>query len=141
MAVRGDCVAVAGIVLLVVSSSVIAQRSESTTTINESVAEPSLNKRDDGTPANVLSREQWRQVDAAVKRALEWLAAQQQADGSFPTLETGQPGVTSLCMMAFVSHGHVPGDGQYGNTLERAADYVLSCQKPNGLVTLLGPEG
>jgi hypothetical protein len=140
MAIRADCIAVAGIVLLV-SSPVIAQRSESTATIREYVAEPSLNKRDDVTPANVLSLEQWRRVDAAVKRALEWLAAQQQADGSFPTLETGQPGVTSLCMMAFVSHGHVPGDGQYGKTLERAADYVLSCQKPNGLVTLRGPEG
>ncbi len=95
----------------------------------------------DDTPASVLSADEWRQVDGAVERALQWLAAQQQDDGSFPTIPTGQPGVTSLCMMAFVAHGHVPGDGPYGRRLERATDFVLSCQKENGLITLMGPEG
>jgi hypothetical protein len=91
--------------------------------------------------ASVLSPDEWQRVDAAVNRALGWLASRQQADGSFPTIETGQPGVTSLCMMAFVSHGHVPGNGEYGRRLEKATDFVLACQKPNGLVTLLGPVG
>jgi hypothetical protein len=95
----------------------------------------------DDTPTNVLSPQKWRQVDLAVERALAWLASQQQADGSFPTLATGQPAITSLCMMAFVAHGHVPNDGKYGPVLDRATDYVLSCQKQNGLVTLLGPDG
>src|SRR5829696_5771820 len=36
-------------------------------------------------PANVLTAAEWRQVDAAVSRALSWLAAQRQSDGSFPT--------------------------------------------------------
>lgn len=93
------------------------------------------------SPSDVLSAAEWKRVDAAVERALAWLAGQQQANGSFPTLETGQPGVTSLSIMAFVSHGHVPGEGRYGMQLERAIDFVLSCQKQNGLVTLLGPEG
>jgi hypothetical protein len=43
--------------------------------------------------------------------------------------------------MAFMSHGHLPGEGPYGVRLEQATDYALNCQKPNGLVTLLGPEG
>jgi hypothetical protein len=93
------------------------------------------------TPANVLSPQEWQRVDAAVQRALKWLASQQQPDGSFPTMQTGQPAVTSLCMMAFIAHGYVPGDGPYGKRLEQATDYVLSCQKKNGLVTLLGPDG
>jgi hypothetical protein len=93
------------------------------------------------TPANVLSVDQWRRVDAAVARALAWLATQQQADGSFPTRDLGQPGVTSLCLMAFMAHGHLPGEGQYGMQLEQAASYILQCQKPNGLVTLVGPAG
>jgi hypothetical protein len=93
------------------------------------------------TRSTVLSAAQWRQVDAAVARGLEWLASQQQPDGSFITMETGQPGVTSLCMLAFISHGYVPGDGPYGKRLERAADYVLSCQKENGLISLHGPDG
>jgi hypothetical protein len=95
----------------------------------------------DDMPANVLTPAEWGQVDGAVERALRWLAAQQQDDGSFPTIPNGQPGVTSLCMMTFVAHGHVPGDGPYGRRLERATDFVLSCQKENGLITLIGPEG
>jgi hypothetical protein len=43
--------------------------------------------------------------------------------------------------MAFIAHGHVPGKGQYGTLLERATDFVMSCQKPNGLITMVGPEG
>jgi hypothetical protein len=93
------------------------------------------------SPARVLSPQEWQRVDAAVARALKWLASQQQDDGSFPTLQTGQPGVTSLCIMAFASQGHVPGAGEYGRRLEHAADFVVSCQKPNGLLTLLGPAG
>ena len=89
----------------------------------------------------VLSPHQWQRVDASVSRALEWLAAQQEADGSFPTLDTGQPGVTCLCMLAFMAHGHLPGEGPYGEHLKRAGEYALSCQKPNGLVTLVGPDG
>jgi hypothetical protein len=102
---------------------------------------PAPSQTTDGTPANVLSSAQWRRVDAATSRALNWLASQQQANGSFPTLDSGQPAVTGLCMMAFIAHGHVPGKGQYGPRLERAGDYVLSCQKQNGLVTKLGPDG
>jgi hypothetical protein len=43
--------------------------------------------------------------------------------------------------MAFIAHGHVPGKGKYGSNLERAADYILSCQKQNGLITKIGPDG
>jgi hypothetical protein len=88
----------------------------------------------DDTPTNVLSSEEWKRVDTAVDRALNWMAAQQQEDGSFPSLETGQPAVTSLCMMAFISHGHSPGNGELGARLERATDFVLSCQKESGIL-------
>jgi hypothetical protein len=92
-------------------------------------------------PKNVLSSHEWSRVDAAVERGLDWLVRQQNPDGSFPTIDNGQPGVTSLCVMAFVSHGYVPGDGRYGKQLSRATDYILACQKQNGLITLIGPDG
>lgn len=98
-------------------------------------------KSPEETPTNVLSPAEWRRVDMAVDRGLAWLASQQQPDGSFPTKPIGQPAITSLCMMAFVAHGHVPGVGPYGETLDRATEYVLSCQKENGLIVLLGPFG
>jgi hypothetical protein len=93
------------------------------------------------TPDNVLSDQEWRRVDAAVDRALVWLAGQQQPDGSFPTLDLGQPAVTCLCTMAFMSHGHVPGEGRYGAKLDAAVNYVLGCQKQNGLISVVGPDG
>jgi hypothetical protein len=93
------------------------------------------------SPRDVLSTGEWQRVDASVDRALAWLAREQQSDGSFPTIEPGQPGVTALCVMAFVAHGHLPGEGLYGKRLELATDYVLRCQKENGLVTAIGPEG
>ena len=40
--------------------------------------------------------------------------------------------------MAFMSHGHAPGNGQYGPRLARAADFVLACQKENGLLAKVG---
>ncbi|MGI9427009.1 MAG: prenyltransferase/squalene oxidase repeat-containing protein [Bythopirellula sp.] len=87
----------------------------------------------------LLSSEQWQQVDHAVERGLEWLASTQQRDGSFPTLPQGQPGVTSLCILSFLSHGHLPGEGRFGDQLNRAVDYVIGCQKRNGVLALTAP--
>jgi hypothetical protein len=89
----------------------------------------------------VLAPAEWRRIDAAVDRALHWLAAQQLPDGSFPSLDRGQPAITGFCTLAFAAHGHNPGEGEFGERLDRAVDFILSCQKENGLVTLLGPEG
>ena len=96
---------------------------------------------DSADAEEVLSEDQWQQVDASVEKALEWLARQQQRDGSFPTLPNGQPGVTSLCVMAFMGHGHLPGQGPYGEQLRNAVDYVVSCQKHNGMLALVAPNG
>jgi hypothetical protein len=94
----------------------------------------------DDTPTNVLSNAESQRVDEAVERALAWVATQQQDDGSFITLQRGQPGVTCLCVMAFMAHGHLPGAGPYGARLEKAIDYVLSCQKRNGLICAVTPD-
>ena len=87
-----------------------------------------------------LSAEEWNCVDAGVDRALTWLAAQQSPDGSFPTLPAGQPAVSSLCVLAFLSCGHQPGVGPYGERMNRAIDFVLDCQQPSGLFSLATPE-
>ncbi len=89
--------------------------------------------------AAVLTPAKWQQVENSVDRAVAWMATQQAADGSFNTLPSGQPGITSLATMAFLSRGHQPGPGTYGQSLNRAIDFVLSCQMSNGLITLLPP--
>jgi hypothetical protein len=100
-----------------------------------------LRTADNDLSTDVLSPAEWARVDSGVNRALSWLATQQQQDGSFPTLSNGQPGVTSLCVLAFMAHGHNPGEGEYGRQLERAMQFIMSCQKENGLVALHGPNG
>lgn len=82
----------------------------------------------------LLAPEQWRQLNRAVDRGLRFLAASQRSDGSFPTTDEGQPGVTSLCIMAMLSRGHQPGKGPYGAQINRAIDYVLDMQNQNGAI-------
>jgi hypothetical protein len=78
-----------------------------------------------------LTRQQWRQLDQAVDRGLRFIASNQQPDGSFPTSDDGQPGVTSLCVLAFLTRGHQPGKGPHGALMNRAIDYVLNIQDPD----------
>jgi hypothetical protein len=141
MAANVNIIARIGSVLLLATSAALAERPTAQVVGTAVAPVPQTSVPSNNTPANVLSAEEWRRVDVAVNRALDWLAKQQQPDGSFPTLETGQPGVTCLCVMALISHGHVPGDKRFGTRLEKATDYAISCQKPNGLVTLVGPDG
>jgi hypothetical protein len=96
--------------------------------------------RSDDTPVRVLSPQEWQRVDHSVDRGLAFLASQQQPDGSFPSLDYAQPGVTSLCVLAFMAHGHAPGSGPYGERLERAVRFIVDCQKPSGLIMLVADE-
>ncbi len=89
----------------------------------------------DDDPSRVLTEAQWAELDQATDRALRWMASQQQPDGSFQGPDSGQPGITSLCVMAFVSRGHLPGQGPYGKHLNRAVTFILSCQRQDGLFT------
>lgn len=90
---------------------------------------------------DVLNKEQRNALDESVENGLAWLAGEQQRDGSFPTMPNGQPGVTSLCAMAFLAHGHLPGEGPYGEVVQRALKFTMQCQKPSGLVALVAPGG
>ena len=89
--------------------------------------------RQDPLP-DVLTQDQWQRVDEGTSRGLAWLASQQRSDGSFPSFRTGQPAVTSLAVMAFLSCGHFPGEGPYGEALDRAVDFVLAQQQSEGLL-------
>lgn len=91
--------------------------------------------------ADALPPEKWREVGDCVDRGLAWIASQQKDDGSFPSLDAAQPAVTSFCVLAFLSRGHQPGSGPYGRQLERAIDFVLSCQKEDGLLCYDTPGG
>ena len=84
----------------------------------------------------VRTKEQWKQLDASVKRGLEWLIAQQADNGSFKGIDAGQPAVTAFGLMAFLSTGESPVDGKYSKQLSKSIDYIASQQKPNGLIAV-----
>jgi prenyltransferase beta subunit len=91
------------------------------------------------TLTEVLTPGRWAAVEESVDRGLAWIAGQQAADGSFPTMPAAQPAVTSLCVLAFLARGHQPGLGPYGARLDRAIDFVLSCQREDGLFSFQPP--
>ena len=81
-----------------------------------------------------------KNVDDAIDRALKFIAGRQLKNGSFHS--TGMPGntaVTSLSVMAFLSKGHTPGAGPYGQAINRGIDYILASQMDNGM--LIGKTG
>ncbi|MHC5052409.1 MAG: hypothetical protein ACYTGK_17590, partial [Planctomycetota bacterium] len=98
-------------------------------------------------------------ADQAVEGALRWLASQQNrvrgdANGSWSAKvgfkindgyrlqpqsqpQEGLPhlGVTALAGMAFLSGGHLPGQGPYGDVMDRALDFVLRSVQEDGQIT------
>lgn len=80
-----------------------------------------------------LDRGKDRLTDS-VDRGLAFLATQQESDGAWQLGGRGKnAAVTSLAIMAFLSAGHVPGEGPYQATVEKGIRWVLSQQQPNGL--------
>ena len=82
---------------------------------------------------DALTTDEWKKVDQSVARGLHWLSEQQEEDGSFGNNLAGQPAITSLVVMAFLSRGYRPGHGPHGALLNRAIDYALACQQPDGM--------
>jgi hypothetical protein len=74
-------------------------------------------------------------ADRAVARGLAFLAAvQDKSDGAWSSYNGKNPAVTSLAVMAFLSAGHVPGEGKYGEAVERGVRWVLKRQRADGLI-------
>jgi hypothetical protein len=101
------------------------------------------------------------QTDEAVEGALRWLAERQNRaadakgswnatlgfkinDGYRPDPPHQPPGglphlgVTSLAGMAFLSGGHLPGQGPYGEVVQDALDHVLNAVRDDGYITSHG---
>lgn len=85
-----------------------------------------------------LSPRSWGQIEQAIDRALLWLSSQQTRRGAFAAPDTAQPAATALAVMAYLSRGHLPGEGPYGDRIDRGIDFVLACQQANGLLAYAG---
>lgn len=80
-------------------------------------------------------------MDEAIDRGLLFLRNEQQQNGGWGTgggrmfggRNQADPAVTALSVMAFLSAGHVPGEGRHGAAIDRGIQYVLTLQQKNGL--------
>ncbi len=102
----------------------------------------SLTKGDDDSEEDrfgakpLLTDAQFQTLDTTIDRALTYLSRNQSDDGSWETDASGQPGVTALCTMAFLSRGYLPDEGKNHEVITRGVDYVLSMQASDGAITL-----
>lgn len=76
------------------------------------------------------------EAQRAIDRGLPYLASRQNGDGSFGSGASYKRNVaiTSLAGMAYLSAGHVPGRGGYGENVDRAVDFIVSCQNHSGFI-------
>jgi prenyltransferase beta subunit len=70
-------------------------------------------------------------VDTAVGRGLEYLAAQQKPDGSF-TDQGPRIALTGLGLLCYLASGDTPELGKYGSTVGAAIDYLVKQVPPDG---------
>lgn len=91
------------------------------------------------TNGDMLSDQEWQQVDGAIARANRWIVSMQGRNGSFPTARHGQPGVTSFAALALLAQGVMPDRGEFGENLSQAIEYVIDCQRRSGLIALAIP--
>jgi hypothetical protein len=73
-------------------------------------------------------------LDDRIDKALAFLYRTQDDDGAWRAGGHGRDAaITGLSVMAFLSAGHVPGEGRYGETIEKGVRAVLKMQQPSGL--------
>ena len=68
-------------------------------------------------------------VEAAVDKALAWLAKNQSPNGTWPHGGGSTTAIPSLATMAFLARGHVPSQGPYAEVIYKSIDHVLASQK------------
>lgn len=74
-------------------------------------------------------------LERAVDQGLEYLASTQDREGAWSAGFRGRnPAITALAVMAFLSAGHIPGEGKYGDVVQKGIEFVLRSQAPNGLI-------
>jgi hypothetical protein len=69
----------------------------------------------------------------SLQRGLEWLVRNQGPEGNWTSNDLG---LVSMGGLAFMSAGHAPGRGRYGDEVQKSLDYVLNSARPTGLLNI-----
>lgn len=74
-------------------------------------------------------------LEEAVQRGFEYLRRQQKADGSYGQGRFGEHiGVTSLGAISMMADGNLPGRGEFGDSVQKALEFVLAHATETGLL-------
>ena len=88
-----------------------------------------------GAENNPAADEITEGLNQTVSRGFVYLKIHQNSDGSFGRGRYDRHvGITALCAMAFMSDGHLPGRGPYGEQVSRALNFVLAFSTDTGLL-------
>jgi hypothetical protein len=74
----------------------------------------------------------------AVRAGLDYLAKNQESDGSWTNDEGGRAypvAITGLAGTALLANGNTPTRGRYAPQVEKAVEYLLGCSTDSGLIT------
>ena len=75
-------------------------------------------------------------VDAAISKALQFLAVNQKRTGAWEIGGNESMAGTSLAVMAFLAAGHLPDEGPYGASITKGVNWVLDNQHESGVLSL-----
>lgn len=73
-----------------------------------------------------------QKTDTAVEQALKYLQSKQQEDGSWGKNRSWRPAITALCVLSFLSAGHEPSQGPYGESIDKGVRFLLKAQDKVG---------
>ena len=95
-------------------------------------------RSDAGRVSGLRRAGRWAEyTEAAVLRALEWLKANQNPDGSWDSRH--QTAMTGLGLLTFLAHGETPASERYGPTVEKAIRFLVDSQREDGTWPNSGP--
>lgn len=70
------------------------------------------------------------QAESAIDKGLAFLAKSQRGDGAYGGQHSAA--VTGLGLMAFMVKGHMPGEGRYGQSMDRALSHLIARSNAGG---------
>lgn len=92
--------------------------------------------QDGGAQNSAMESEITPELDTAVVEGLAFLARTQNDDGSWADGRFGKNvAITSLACLALMSDGHLPGRGEFGDTVDRGVGFILDSATESGLIT------
>lgn len=93
-----------------------------------------------GLPARAADVKMDEPTKKATAKALEWLAARQNVDGSWSDGRyPHNTAITAFALMAFMAQGHLPQQGLYGPEVAKGSRFLITSMREDGY--LVGTRG